>query len=387
MGTRVHYPEEVKWQVVKMKQAGISNKEILEQLAIRDVKQIKTWMKWYRNGETHRFSQPVGKQYKYGKSGSDHLDGLAQRDLKIRQLELQIEGLKKVSGTTEGVEKSKLIEVVESFRGRTSTADVLKLFGVPRATYYRWRAKLKNKETELDSLIEQLCQKYRYRFGHRKIRALLDRNHNIYVNRKTVQKIMQKKNLQCRIKPKRKSFINGETKIIVANELNRQFTASKPNEKWVTDITYLPYGQNMLYLSTIMDLYNNEIIAYRISDRQDVSLVLETLEEAIDTREAAGVLLHSDQGSVYTSYAFQNKAKEKSITTSMSRKGNCHDNAVIESFHSSLKSEEFASPKREILTNLMVMEKVENYICFYNQERIQEKLNYLSPYEYGKQVA
>ncbi|NRS52159.1 IS3 family transposase, partial [Brevibacillus sp. HB2.2] len=167
----------------------------------------------------------------------------------------------------------------------------------------------------------------------------------------------------------------------------RQFTASKPNEKWVTDITYLPYGQNMLYLSTIMDLYNNEIIAYRISDRQDVSLVLETLEEAIDTREAAGVLLHSDQGSVYTSYAFQNKAKEKSITTSMSRKGNCHDNAVIESFHSSLKSEEFASPKREILTNLMVMEKVENYICFYNQDRIQEKLNYLSPYEYGKQVA
>lgn len=95
MGTRVHYPEEVKWQVVKMKQAGISNKEILEQLAIRDVKQIKTWMKWYRNGETHRFSQPVGKQYKYGISCSDHLDGIAQRDLKIRQLELQIEVLKK----------------------------------------------------------------------------------------------------------------------------------------------------------------------------------------------------------------------------------------------------------------------------------------------------
>ncbi|QOT01347.1 DDE-type integrase/transposase/recombinase [Brevibacterium sp. JNUCC-42] len=77
-------------------------------------------------------------------------------------------------------------------------------------------------------------------------------------------------------------------------------------------MTYLPYGQSMLYLSTIMDLYNNEIIAYRISDRQDVSLVLETLEEA---REAAGALLHSDQGSVYTSYVFQSKAKEKNITT------------------------------------------------------------------------
>ncbi|QOT01187.1 transposase [Brevibacterium sp. JNUCC-42] len=117
-------------------------------------------------------------------------------------------------------------------------------------------------------------------------------------------------------------------------------------------------------------MYNNEIIAYRISGRQDVSLVLETLEEAIHTREAAGALLHSDQGSVYTSYAFQSKAKEKNITTIMSRKGNCHDNAVIESFHSSLKSEEFASLKREILTNLMVViQKVENYIYFYNEER------------------
>ncbi|QOS97685.1 transposase [Brevibacterium sp. JNUCC-42] len=95
---------------------------------------------------------------------------------------------------------------------------MLKPFGMPRATYYRWKAKAGNREIELETLIEQLCRKYHYRFGHRKIRALLCRKHNKQVNRKTVQRIMQKKNLQCRTKPKRKTFINGESRIVVANE-------------------------------------------------------------------------------------------------------------------------------------------------------------------------
>ncbi|RZI49973.1 IS3 family transposase, partial [Aeribacillus pallidus] len=110
------------------------------------------------------------------------------------------------------------------------------------------------------------------------------------------------------IKNKRQNWINGESKIIVPNRLNRDFTASQPNEKWVTDITYLPFGTSMLYLSTIMDLYNHEIIAYQISDRQDVQLVLKTLEMAVKERQPKQVLFHSDQGAVYTSYAFQHLA-------------------------------------------------------------------------------
>ncbi|MED1443646.1 DDE-type integrase/transposase/recombinase, partial [Aeribacillus composti] len=99
---------------------------------------------------------------------------------------------------------------------------------------------------------------------------------------------------------KRQNWINGESKIIVPNRLNHDFTASQPNEKWVTDITYLPFGTSMLYLSTIMDLYNHEIIAYQISDRQDVQLVLKTLEMAVKERQPKQVLFHSDQGAVYT---------------------------------------------------------------------------------------
>ncbi|MCZ0847449.1 IS3 family transposase, partial [Brevibacillus laterosporus] len=107
------------------------------------------------------------------------------------------------------MKKSSLIDVVESFKDRFTITEILKLFAVPRATYYRWKAKFQNTGTELEYLIEQLCLKYHYRFGHRKITALLGRIYNKKVNRKTVQRVMQRKNLQCRVKVKRKTFSSG----------------------------------------------------------------------------------------------------------------------------------------------------------------------------------
>ncbi|MRC19655.1 IS3 family transposase [Bacillus thuringiensis] len=159
------------------------------------------------------------------------------------------------------------------------------------------------------------------------------------------------------------------------------------DEKWVTDITYLPFDTKMLYLSSIMDLYNNEIIAYEISNRQDVTLVLKTVEKAIRSQQESQIILYSDQGAVYTSYAFQTLTKENGITTSMFRKGICHDNAVIEPFHSSLKSELFYSKEKQIHSTSTLKQLIHDYIEFYNTERIQAKLNYLSPIEYKKQVA
>ncbi|WPU78008.1 IS3 family transposase (plasmid) [Bacillus sp. RA(2023)] len=178
-----------------------------------------------------------------------------------------------------------------------------------------------------------------------------------------------------------------ESRIVVENLLNRNFQATKLSEKWVTDIAYLPFGTDMLYLSSITDLYNNEIIAYEISNRKDVTLVLKTVEEAIKLQKKTQIILHSDQGSVYTSDAFQTLSKEYGITTNMSRKGNCHDNAVVESFHSSLKSELFYFQEKQIHSTSTFKQLIHDYIEHYNTERIQEKLNYLSPIEYKKQVA
>lgn len=153
---------------------------------------------------------------------------------------------------------------------------------------------------------------------------------------------MQRNHVQCKVKPKRRWKSQGESEIIAPNILNQDFSACKPNEKWVTDITYILYDRTTLYLSTIMDLYNNEIVAYKLYNHQQNPLVIDTLEEALHNQNyPEGMVVHADQGSVYTSYVFQNHLKKNHLVSSMSRRGNCWDNAVIESFHASLKTEEF----------------------------------------------
>lgn len=196
--------------------------------------------------------------------------------------------------------------------------------GIPRSTYYRWLNKSFVK-TELEIVIIDMCKKLKFRIGHRMVKDLLAKE-GIHTNRKTVQKIMQKYKIQCQVKPKRAKKMTGESNLVVPNILKQNFKLDAPNLKWVTDITYLPFGDTMLYLSTILDLYNNEVIAYKVSDSQTTQLVLDTLKIACQKRNTAGIILHSDQGCQYTSNAFQKTAKEKGIITSMSRKGNCFDN-------------------------------------------------------------
>ncbi|ETD10557.1 hypothetical protein HMPREF1276_01645 [Staphylococcus aureus subsp. aureus KPL1845] len=174
-------------------------------------------------------------------------------------------------------------------------------------------------------------------YGYRKITALINQFYTSPINHKRVQRMMQKHHLNCRVRPKKTTRI-GKTYYKTDNLLQRQFKASCPMEVLTTDITYLPFGHSMLYLSSIMDIYNGEIVAYKIDDKQDQSLVNDTLNQ-IDIPE--GCILHSDQGNVYTSYAYYQLCEEKGIIRSMSRKGTPADNAPIESFHSSLKSETF----------------------------------------------
>ncbi len=278
---------------------------------------------------------------------------------------------------------------MEKFKGKYTVKAVLAALSVPPSTYYRWLAEgLAEMVTAEEEAIIQLCRQTKYRNGHRKIRKLLKKTYGFKLNRNTVQRIMQKHNLQCRVKPKRKWKSQGESVIVAPNLLARDFTAQAPNEKWVTDITYIQYGYTTLYLSTIMDLYNNEIVAYKLYDHQQTPLVVDTVAEALRVRNhPEGVIIHSDQGSVYTSYAYQEFVKKNHLVSSMSRRGNCWDNAVIESFHSSLKSEEFQYVKFNSMTIQAVTGKVEAYLDYYNEERIQEKLGYQTPREFGAMAA
>lgn len=266
---------------------------------------------------------------------------------------------------------------------------ILRALEVPRANYYRWVSQgVEFIPDAVEQAIIDLCKETHYRYGHRKIKALLQKKYQIKRNRNTVQTIMQKYHIQCRVKQKRRWKSQGETIIIAPDLLKRDFFAAEPNQKWVTDITYIQYGNHVHYLSTIMDLYNNEIVAYKLYDHQQVPLVLDTLKEALAKRSyPEGVIVHSDQGSVYTSYAFQGYVSKMNVISSMSRRGNCWDNAVIESFHSNLKSEEFACTKHHSMSNEAMFQRVETFMNYYNDERIQEKLGYLSPIDFRRKTA
>ena len=280
------------------------------------------------------------------------------------------------------MESELAVACIESFRGELSITQACAWLGVPRSTYYRWKSKNKNmNEFNIVERIRELCNQHKFRYGYRKITALLRLDQH-QINHKRVQRIMQREQLQCRVKVKKRKP-TGQPAQVAEHLLKRQFQATRPLQKLVTDITYLPFGNKTLYLSSILDLYNGEIVAYNIADTQDTSFVLDTLNQLPDQQ---GMMLHSDQGSVYTSQAYQEAVKGK-VIMSMSRKGTPTDNAPIESFHSTLKSETFYLEGLTCTTTAIVEQTVRDYISYYNSIRIQTKLNNQSPIQYRQLAA
>ncbi|MED5018515.1 IS3 family transposase, partial [Paenibacillus chibensis] len=168
--------------------------------------------------------------------------------------------------------------------------------------------------------------------------------------------------------------------------LQRQFNAEKPNKKWVTDVTQYRVGDTWIYLSAIKNLFNNEIIAYRTSLRNDNELVLQTFRNAFEkTKDVPGLIVHSDQGFQYTSYAYHDMLPQVGAQISMSRRGNCYDNASMESFFSHLKTEGLYLYDIRSLDE--AQRRIEEYITFYNENRPQQKLKKLTPVEYRRQLA
>lgn len=281
--------------------------------------------------------------------------------------------------------KQILFKMIGTLSKRYPLKQVLAAVGVARSTYYRWKqAPPKKKKHPLENKIYQLCSKHGFRYGYRKISALLQQKHKH--SKGTVQRIMHENGWNCIVKPKKYPHKPGHTAIVAENLLNRDFTAKRPLEKLVTDVTYLPFGNTLLYLSTIIDVFNREIIAYTISDKQDTAFVLDTLNQLDQFERSPDCLLHSDQGSVYTSHDYQQAVKEKGIIMSMSRKGTPSDNAIIETFHASLKCETFYLEGDLKMTNHEVIQTIQAYINYYNNTRILAKLNHLSPVQYRKKM-
>ena len=269
--------------------------------------------------------------------------------------------------------------VIYRHKGKYSISEMCKFFQVSRSGYYGYVARMDTPASDLP-LAEKIrdCQEQCGKtYGYRRVHIWLERN-GIYRNPKTVLRIMQKYGLLSVIR--RKKYRNyGEYLHRYPNLLNRNFSAERPNQKWVTDISYIHTKQGVLYLSVIRDLYDNSIVAYKTGTEQNVNLVLSTIKEAKKREKVTTELqLHSDQGFQYTSQAYYRLTQSYGIIPSMSRRGNPYDNALAENFFSILKTECIYRTKLQTYEEARLL--IGEYIHFYNNERIQLKTK-LTPLE------
>ena len=273
--------------------------------------------------------------------------------------------------------------VIYRHKDRYSISGMCRFFNVSRSGYYGYisRIDIPAKDLSLAEKIRECQDKCGKTYGYRRVHIWLER-HGIHHNPKTILRVMQKYNLLSVVR--RKRYRNyGEYLHRYPNLLNRDFSAEKPNQKWVTDISYIKTGQGMLYLSVIRDLFDNSIVAYKTGTEQNINLVLSTIREAKKREKVTAELqLHSDQGFQYTSNQYFKLTQSYNITPSMSRKGNPYDNAMAENFFSILKTE--CIYRRKLKTYDEARLIIDEYIHFYNNERIQLKTK-LTPLEMRSQ--
>lgn len=259
--------------------------------------------------------------------------------------------------------------------------DLLTFAGLARSTFFYHQARQGRPDRHADTAeaVRAVFVRAHGRYGHRRIHAELRRSGPIA--KKTVLAVMRRERLVCPVRRRRRySSYGGEVGKVAANLLDRDFTATGLNQKWVTDVTEFRVGERKLYLSPVMDLFDRQIIAHRIETAPTLELSHGSLRDAFLASPGATPMVHSDQGVHYQHRSWRNILAGAGATQSMSRKGNCHDNAVIENFFGHLKSEMFHHARFASVADLT--EALEEYIAWWNTDRTQERLEGMSPVQY-----
>jgi transposase InsO family protein len=262
---------------------------------------------------------------------------------------------------------------------------LLQFAHLPRSSYYYHAAQLSRPQKHVAErqAIRKICAEHKGRYGYRRVTLTLHQR-GYQVNHKLVMKLMREEHLICMLRPKKYRSYRGEVGKVAPNRLNRRFKAPQPNTKWTTDITEFKVNGQKLYLSPILDLFNGEIVSYSLSKTPGFQLVMDMLQQAFRKIPDHGpLMLHSDQGWHYQMKPYQRMLKENGITQSMSRKGNCYDNCVIENFFGLLKTEFFCNQSFPSVDNFQ--EELNQYIDYYNNSRIKVKLKGLSPVQFRTQ--
>ena len=264
---------------------------------------------------------------------------------------------------------------------------LLNVSGVKKSTFYYTLSKV-DKDDKNKSIIDKIKEIFFYhkeRYGYRRITLEL-RNQGYLVNHKKVYRLMIKLGLKPLKRNKRKySSYKGTVGKIANNLINREFEADRPNEKWYTDVTEFNLRGDKVYLSPILDGFNQEVISYNVSKSPNLEQINDMLNKAFDNKELVGLIFHSDQGWQYQHESYQQRLKNKGIKQSMSRKGNSMDNGLMENFFGILKTEMFYDQEDKYETLDDLIKAIDEYIYYYNYDRIKVKLKGLSPVNYRLQ--
>jgi len=256
---------------------------------------------------------------------------------------------------------------------------------MPRSNFYYHcqSSPGKSKYEEAQKQIKQIYHQHKGRFGYRRI-TMSVRKMGSDLNHKTVLKLMKSMGLKSLIRAKRYCSYKGQTGKVAPNILDRDFKSERPFQKWATDVSEFRVKDKKLFLSPIIDLFNGEVISYNLSESANFNQVAQMLKTAFKKiKKTNELVLHSDQGWQYQMSAYQEMLKSKGVTQSMSRKGNCLDNAIIENFFGTIKSELFYLNKYDSIDELKGA--IKKYITYYNNDRIRLNLNGMSPAQYRAQ--
>lgn len=332
---------------------------------------------------------------------------IAKQEAKIKLLEGQVELLKKADkierrllNSVKNLNTSNIFQLIYETIKKYKLSNMISYFceilGVSRSGYYRYisnedvRNKRESKDLEIRNIILKAFNKRGYKKGSRSIKMLLEQEENIIFNRKRIQRIMRKFNIICPIRkanPYRRMMKANREHTVVPNLLNRQFKQGIPGKVLLTDITYIPFGNSkMAYLSTVKDASTNEILAYHLSERIKLEIATTTIEKLMKKNKSLlhpDAFIHSDQGCHYTSPTFQRLLKKYGLGQSMSRRGNCWDNAPQESFFGHMK-DEIDYKNCTTITELQTM--IDKYMRYYNNYRYQWGLKKLTPVQYRNQL-
>ena len=261
---------------------------------------------------------------------------------------------------------------------------LLELKKMARSTFYYHMKNIGNddKYKYVKDKIATIFHKHKGRYGYRRVTEELRKDvHDI--NHKTVKRLMDELGLKCEVRKVRYRSYKGDVGKTVSNVINRDFTADRPLQKVATDVTQINIGGSKIYLSPVLDMFNGEILSYVISESPNLKMVMDMLNQLYDeVGSTEGMLMHSDQGWHYQHAAYQRSLKNHHIIQSMSRKGNCLDNSVMENFFGIMKSELLYAKKYTSMDSFIT--DLKEYMVYYNNERIKLRLNGMSPVLYRK---